>query len=186
MLKHNQWAHGSREFALPPLPADQVGRPGPMLMLMTFDADIGAEVCLMVKEEPRYAEQLGLVTPMNLLATTGLIRTPYGIVPYIVWTVAAQSAAEVKFEHFFNPTEMSTLRLLASAANQTHLKLVVVNCVTSAVTAFVDYENVFDLGDLAEAIVGTMGHEPSGDFGRAVDHLKANVPLEVLMGESGA
>lgn len=180
---HNQWRHGARDFVLPPLPADHVGRPGPILMSLTFDAAIGAEVCLMVKEEPDYAEQLGRVVPMNLLATTGLIRTPFGIVPYIVWTVAAQSTAEVLFEHFLNPAEMSTLRLLASAANQTHFKLVVVNCVTSAVTAFVDYENVFDLGGLAEAIVGTMGHEPPGDFGRAVDHLKANVPLAVLLGE---
>ncbi|MFZ4381315.1 MAG: hypothetical protein ACOYO0_05025 [Sandarakinorhabdus sp.] len=183
MLKHNQWTHGERDFALPPLPAHHIGKPGPMLMSMTFDAAIGAEVCLMVKEEPGYAEQMGRVTPLNLLATTGMIRTPFGLVAYIIWTVAAQSEAEVQFEHFLNPAEMSTLQLLASAANQTHFKLVVANCITSAVTAFVDYENVFDLGGLAEAIVGTMGHEPPSDFGRAVDHVKATVPLQTLLGE---
>lgn len=183
MLKRNQWSHGPREFVLAPLPAEHIGRPGPMLMPMTFDAAIGEEVFLLLKEEPAFAQQYGQVAPLTLLATSGLMRTPFGIVPYIVWTVAAGTSAEAQFEHFLNPGEMSTLRLLASAANQTHFKLIVADCVTSEVTAFVDYSNVFALGELAEAIVGTMGHEPNGDFRRAVDCIKAHLPLSALMGE---
>ena len=116
-----------------------------------------------------------------LLASSGLARTPFGIVPYVVWTVAAQSPAETKFEHFLNPTEMSSLQLLAAAASQTHFKMVIVNCATSKVTAFVDYENVFGFGELAEAIGAVMVDEPNVEFDRAVAHVKANVPLNVLL-----
>jgi hypothetical protein len=155
-------------------------------MLTTFDPNIGEEVFLLLKEEPGYADTYGQVSPLTLLASSGLTRTPFGIVPYVVWTVAAQSPAETQFEHFLNPTEMSSLRLLAAAASQSHFKMVIVNCVTSEVTAFVDYENVFGLGELAEAIVATMGHEPDGEFQRAVEHVKANVTLNVLLGNSAA
>lgn len=151
-------------------------------MWMTFDPQIGSEVCLLLQEEPGYAEQYGLVGPLTLLAKPGMIRTPFGIVSYVVWTVAVGTPAETDFEHFLNPNELSTLRLLESAASQTHFKLLIVERLTSKVTAFVDYENVFGLGELAEMIVDAMGHERTDDFRQAVEHIQAHVPSSVLRG----
>jgi hypothetical protein len=44
-----------------------------------------------------------------------------------VWQIAASSPQEVMVEQYLNPQNIGTFRLIASAANQTHFKLVVVN-----------------------------------------------------------
>ena len=44
-----------------------------------------------------------------------------------------------------NPNNIGTIRLVASAANQSHFKLLVINNQTTEVTAFVDFQNVFRL-----------------------------------------
>jgi hypothetical protein len=53
--------------------------------------------------------------------------TPYGVVAFIIWLITAGSSQEVTIEQYLNPQNIEVLRLIASAANQTHFKLVIMN-----------------------------------------------------------
>lgn len=185
MLKQNRWTHGATHLVLPPLPLGMQGKQGCTLQRAVFDPKVGEEVYVSLREAPGYAEQYADIHPLRMLATTGAMRTPDGVVGFIVWQVAVGTPQELAMDHYVNPQEMNTLRLLADAGNQTHLKLVIMNNQTSAVTAFVDFENVFELGSFAGTLVEFIGHEPVGDFIAAsqfvMDHM--TVPDLLNLGE---
>src|SRR5260370_42395836 len=102
MKKENRWTHGIKNFALPALPADLKGQHGCKLLRMTFDASVGEEICAVYMEEPDFCEQFGRVVPFDLIAHTGLARTPHGLVAFIAWQIAAHSPQEVMAEQYLN------------------------------------------------------------------------------------
>jgi len=174
-MKQNQWRRGEHEFALPPLPPEQIGVAGCNLVKLTVDPAIGEEVCVLFKDDPGYAEQYASVRPITMFAHSGAVNTPHGAVLFIVWQIAAGSPCEAFFETFFNPATSGAL--IAEAASQTHLKLIIVNNRTSAVTVFVDYDNVFGLGELAEVIKQVDAPISGHDFQMATNHVLANIDL---------
>lgn len=172
---HNQWCHSECEFVLPTLPPEQIGVAGCNLVRLTVDPAIGEEVCVLFKDEPGYAEQYGSVRPINMFAHSGAVSTPHGAVAFIVWQIAAGSPYETFIETFFNPATSGAL--IADAASQTHLKLIIVNNRTSVVTAFVDYENVFGLCELAEVIEQVDAPASGQEFHLATNHVLAHIDL---------
>lgn len=181
MRKQNPWTHGERNFHFPALPADLKGRHGCILHRMTFDKAIGEEVCAVYMEDPAYVEQFREVRPFNLIAHTGLARTPHGVVAFIVWQIAAHSPQEVMVEQYLNPQNIGTIRLVASATNQTHFKLIVINNQTAETAAFVDFENVFEFDQLVSGMALAIGHEPEGDFAAASQHvMKTMTVLDLI------
>jgi len=181
MIKENRWSGGKRHFVLPPLLEDLKGRHGCSLQRATFDKAIGEEIYVLYMEEPEFASQYSEVSPFNLFANFGLVRTPHGIVAFVVWRIAAGSPQEVSIEQFLNPQNIGALRLVASVANQTHLKLIVIDNESSEVTAFVDFENVFDFDRLSAAMVSAIGHEPEGDFGAAMKYVMNTTTVPELL-----
>jgi hypothetical protein len=93
----------------------------------------------------------------------------------------AGSPQEVTVEQFLNPQKIETLRLVASAANQTHFKLVAIDNQNSEVVAFVDFENIFEFDRLASAMVIAIGHEPEGDFQAATQHVMNTMTVAQLL-----
>jgi hypothetical protein len=132
-------------------------------------------------EEPEYAEHFTQITPFNMFVNLGLVRTPHGVVAFILWRIAAGSAQEVTIEQFLNPQNITALRLIASAANQTHFKLIIANNQTSEVAAFVDFENVFEFEYLASEVITAIGHEPKGDFSAATKHVMDTLSVPQLL-----
>jgi hypothetical protein len=181
MRKENQWTLGKRNFVLPSLSDSLRGRHGCTLQQATFDPSVGEEVYALYLEEPDYVDQYGRVVPFNLLVHTGLVRTPCGIVAFIVWRIAAGSPQEVLIEHYLNPQEISALRIVSSAANQTHFKFIIINNQSAEIGAFVDFKNVFGFDELASAMVSAIGHEPVGDFANATDHVMRTMTVSELI-----
>jgi hypothetical protein len=181
MRIENRWTHGTTNLAFPALPANLKGRHGCNLHRMTFDASIGEEICAIYMEEPEFADKFCNVVPFNLIAHSGLARTPHGVVAFIVWQIAARSPQEVMIEQFLNPNNIGTIRLLASAANQTHFKLLVINNQSAALAAFVDFENVFAFDRLVSAMAVAIAHETEGDFAAASQHLVDTTTVQQLL-----
>jgi hypothetical protein len=177
----NRWLLGVQNFGLSGWPQDLIGRHGCKLHRVTFDASIGEEICAIYMAEPDFAEQFGAVFPFNLIVHTGLIRTPHGVVAFIVWQIAASSPQEVLVEQYLNPQNIGTVRLVASAANQTHFKLLVINNQTAEVCAFVDFENVFKFDRLVSEMAIAIGHEPEGDFEAAARHVMKRMTVPELI-----
>jgi hypothetical protein len=181
MKKENHWSHGTKNFVLPALPNDLKGRHGCSLHRVTFDATVGEEVCAIYKEDPEFADQYSEVSPFNLIVHSGIVRTPHGVVAFLVWQIAANSPQEVMIEQYLNPQNIGTFRLVASAANQTHFKLVVVNNQNGEVAAFIDFENGFRFDQLVSTMATAIGHEPEGDFGAATQHVMDNHTVAELV-----
>ena len=181
MRKNNRWTLGARNFVLPDLPEDQKGRHGCRFHSTTFDPAVGEEVFVLFMEEPDFVDQYSQIAPFNLLAQSGLVRTPHGVVAFIVWQIAAGTPSEIMVEHFLNPQKIETLRLVSSVAKQTHLKLVIINNETGEVGGFIDFDNVFGFNELASAMAIAIGHEPEGDFGSAMQHVMNTMTVQDLL-----
>lgn len=181
MKKANRWTHGIKDFVLPPLPRDLQRRHGCFLQRMTFDPQMGEEICAIYLEEPEYAFRYGKIHPFNMFARSGLVRTPYGLVAFIVWQIAVGSADEIAVEQYLNPQNIEVIRLVSSAASQTHFKLIVVDNQSSEVTAFIDFENVFRFDLLASGMALSIGHEPEGDFATSMRHAMENFTITELL-----
>jgi hypothetical protein len=184
MRKENRWMHGTTSFVFPPLAENVRGSHGCALHRMIIDPAIGEEICAVYMEDPAYVNRFSKVRPFNLVANTGLVRTPHGVVGFIVWHIAARSSHEVMVEQYLNPQNIGTIRLVTSAANQTHFKLIVVNNQTAEIAAFVDYENVFEFDRLASQMALAIGPEPEGDFAAASHYVMETktVPELVALG----
>jgi hypothetical protein len=95
--------------------------------------------------------------------------------------LAAHSPQEVFIKQYLNPNHIGTIRLVSSAANQSHFKLLVINNQTTEVAAFVDFEKVFGFNDLASAMALAIGHEPEGDFAAASQHVMDTMTVQELL-----
>jgi hypothetical protein len=186
MKKENRWSHGTMHFVMPAWPGDLKGRHGCALHRITFDASIGEEVCAIYMEEPDFADQYSKVVPFHLIVHSGLVKTPHGVVGFLVWQIAAGTPQEVMVEQYLNPQNIGTIRLIGSAANQTHFKLVVVNNQNGEVAAFIDFENVFQFDELVSTMATGIGHEPEGDFGAATEYVMNNVTIAELLARSAS
>ena len=133
------------------------------------------------REEPLYANDISRISPLTLIAHTGLHRTPFGIVGSIVWQVAAGSSAEVFFEKYLNPHQIGTLKLVAAAANQTNFKLVVIDNMTSEITTLIDFDNKFGFDDLVSAMALAIGHETETDFAAATEYMMSTFNITELL-----
>jgi hypothetical protein len=134
-------------------------------------------------EEPNFVDQFSEVHPFNLFAHTGLVRTPHGVVAFIVWQIAAHAPQEAFIEQYLNPNHIGTIRLVSSAANQSHFELLVINNQTAEVAAFVDFENVFRFDRLALGMALAIGHEPEGDFAAASQHVMDTMTVQELLAQ---
>jgi hypothetical protein len=144
---------------------------------------VGEEVYALYLEEPDYADKFSRIAPFNMRVRFGLVRTPQGVVAFIIWLIAAGSQEEVTVEHYLNPQNIGALRLVASAANQTHFKLLIVDNQSSEISAFIDFENVFGFDQLASTMVSAIGHEPEGDFDAAREYVSNTMTIaELLIG----
>jgi hypothetical protein len=103
------------------------------------------------------------------------------MVAFIVWVVAAGSSMQVAVEQYLNPYNHGALDLVSTAANQTHFKLVVANNQTSEITAFIDFENVFEFDKLADGMARAIGNEPPGDFSAAMQYVMDNFSIQELI-----
>ena len=132
---------------------------------------------MLVTEDSEFAVGYASVSPVNLLAHTGLVATPHRPVVFIVWQIAAGSSAEFFLEHFLNPASQSHCDLVEQIACQTHLKLIIVANWTSEVIVFVDFANNFAFHELAESMRAVDTPNGENSFGKAVDHVLADFDI---------
>ena len=180
MLKENRWRHGNNNFEFPKMPAEMM-KPGCSLHKATFDTSIGEEVFALFREDAPHSFAFAELRPITLIAHSGLANTPFGVVAFIVWQIGAQTHLEVMVEQYLNPFEFGALQLVASAANQTHFKLIIIDRESQQICSMVDFENSFGFDELVTGMALATGHEAKGDFGSAVQYVMGNVTVSELV-----
>jgi hypothetical protein len=123
-----------------------------------------------------------MTRPFNLLSTQGLLRTANGVVAFIVWTIAADSVAEIRTEQFLTPHNIDAIELVSAAGQQSHLKALIVDRSSSRVRGWFELENTFGFDRFCAVMAQSIGHEPVGDFQAAMAGVMANYSTKDLLG----
>lgn len=181
MLLHNKWTHGRTKLHLPALPAEYVAMSGTMFKAFTFDSKVGEETCLLILDDPEFACELGCLNPFHLRATAGMARTSAGMIAYIIWGISSSEGDVGGYEQMLNPFNIETIQLISGVAQQTHLKVLMVNSLNGEVVGFYEIANTFDLDQLAAGIGQNIGNEPVADFAATQAALHREFSLEDLM-----
>ena len=179
----NRWRHGPVNFAFPHVPRSELV-PGCKFLRLTVDPAVGEEVIAFLREVPPHAENIGRLRQVTTFARPGVMKTPYGVVGYIVWQIAIGTSEEVQYEQFLNPYEEGTYRLLDDVQRQDYLKLIILDITNREVTGFVEYENNFFLGTLNERMYDAIQEGERYAFAEACNHIAQNVSVEELLSNS--
>lgn len=177
----NRWNHGSRHLHVPPLPEHLQGSAGCLLAEAIFDPDMGNEVYLAVLEEPSWCLPLAATRPFQVFCKSGLAETKNGGIIFLIWRIAAESKNEVVREQFLNPDNIRAIRDLSKLAQQTHLKVLIINARSSEVIDWFEFENDFGFNGLLAGVIEMIGRLPEGDFSEAIEEFKARYTLEDLL-----
>ena len=115
MRKYNKWLHGKIEFVAPALPKDLRGRTGCIFQKGVFDSKVGDEIFLLILEDKEFSMVLSKFLSFNLFCKTGVARTDYGLVAFLVFSVYDGPKYVSAYELFLNPHNMETIRMLSSS-----------------------------------------------------------------------
>jgi hypothetical protein len=133
------------------------------------------------REDLGYAENLEGVGPFVLIAHSGVAKTPFGSIGFIVWKIAAGEPQEVFVEQYLNPAQKGALALVSDASDQSHFKFVAINRDTGDVTVLVQFENVFGFNELHKAMVLAHRIDCCTNFIDATKYVKQNYTLPELI-----
>lgn len=178
--KNNKWNKGPMHLEFPPLTSQLKGKNGCRIEKAVFDPSIGEEVFIKILDEPIYAKELASTKPFNLFCKTGMVRTNQGIVLFILFIVTNGIEEIITFETLLNPHEMSTVNLLSSWGQQSHLKVVVMDNQKGDILNWYEFKNIFGIGDVVKTIAECIGHEEKGDFILAQQEFHRKYELEDL------
>jgi hypothetical protein len=154
-------------LALPTLPSELVGVTGCRLQHALFDEQVGPEVYLAILEAGTGAMEVAATKPFQLFCKTGVGSTPHGLVAFCLWTTVKGSLDGPYWEQFLNPHHPGTIELLQQVGAQTHLKVLIIDSLTSEVVNWFEFENVYGFDRMANGLRLIATRSPPGDFERA-------------------
>ncbi|HSK78302.1 MAG TPA: hypothetical protein VLQ45_17755 [Thermoanaerobaculia bacterium] len=183
MGKNNQWTRGPIELELPPLPSELKDISGCLLQTGTFDDTVGEEVFLVILDtafdwrDPEDEEGL------ELRLKSGIAQTGHGLLAFLIWVLVENEERAAYFEQYLDPENPDTLRLLTLAGEQDFLKVVFCNSGSGLVEDFLEYENVYELGDLGATLAEMEDEVPEPSFEDAQQEFMTEYPVEDLLDE---
>ncbi len=177
----NKWQKDLLSLAIPPLPKRWECESGCILVKAAFDEEIGPEVFLAVLEEPSWCLPLAVARPFNIFCKSGIAETEHGTIIFAVWTVAAGSPVQTVHEQFLNPNKIETIRLLSALAQQTHLKVLVINSRASEVINWFEFENEFGFDKVLMSAIAAISHDDCADFDEAIRAFQDQYSVQDLL-----
>jgi hypothetical protein len=181
MPKNNQWTRGPIDLELPPLPSDLKGVSGCLLQSGTFDAEIGEETFLVILDTGFEWRDTETEEGGELRLKSGIAQTGHGLLAFLIWVLFENDEQVAYFEQYLDPKNEETLHLLALAGEQEFLKVVFCNSESGLVEDFLEYENVYDLGEFGEALAEMPDEVPEPSFELAQQEFMEEYPVEDLL-----
>ena len=182
MILKNNRSIGKVALKVPPLPPEYQGVSGATFQAFTLDESVGEEVCAVFFDDPQFSRELGALKPFELHATSGTARTTAGVIAYIIWSISSGRAHMAEYEHTINPFGQETRELLSAAANQSHIKAIVIDSSSGEVVGFYEVENNFHFGRFAENLSVIADEGPEPNFAVTREALRLEFPLQRLKG----
>lgn len=178
---NNRWGRGATHLVVPPLLSQWIGTSAARLEERTFDEKVGPETVLFLFERPEYLGPIAKAKPFSLVVKNGLARTDHGAIIFLLYQVLAAGKKVCVYESYLNPHQEGAVALLAGWGRQTHLKVILVDSLSSEVEGFFEIENTFDISDLLHAAQMVAASEPDADFDAAQRDFTGEYSVEDLL-----
>lgn len=168
-LHNTKYTLGSGHFEVASFPPELAKIDGLTPIPAVIDLTVGEEVALYWLDRTPFVLQLAAVRPFQFFLRSGLFRSEFGPLMWMLFYVPDQSGGVPPFasvECHLNPAEPSQVSLWRRLANQTHWHLTLLGA-GNHVADFFEFENSFGLA----AALDTMEEACRGmrvtDFMRA-------------------
>ena len=176
----NRWTGGKAHLVFPTLPPDLRGQSGAVFQSFVFSEDVGQEVALFLLDAPDFARRLGGLKPFRLVAKCGVVETSAGMIAYILWSVSGARGHVVDYEQLLNLFNPKVMDLVAAAASQSRLRVVILDSHSSKAEGFLECENNFGLDEFASVLGQIRRRETPTDFQETRTAFFAEFTLEEL------
>lgn len=153
------------------------------LNVLSLMQSIGSETVLVLREERQFLDDLRLHGAFTLNLKSGAVRTSAGPVIFMVWwfSPAVNGVPYAAYELLISPlTSPPIAKALEIASHQTHLHLVMLD-ERHEVFDVVEFENVYNLGNLVQGAQEIGAQLKGYDFERAKQSFFEEYSLDQLM-----
>lgn len=173
---------GVCNFNLGSFPTD-LTMDGIVALPVAIDASIGREIGLFWIDRTKFIRELAAVRPFQLFLKTGLGRTDFGPLMWMVFYVPDPKDNHQAFgamECHLNPCRDSQVSLWRQLSNQTHWHLILVEAGNKVADLF-EFENCFSLAEAIDSMEETCRGLCVADFVRAKQQFSERNSVEDLL-----
>jgi hypothetical protein len=130
---------------------------GPSFFETVLDAEVGAEIALLLVDQTDFAYQLAERKPFELRIKLGAMRTDAGPIVFLLWWVPplTDGMPFALYEHLLNTTERGVLKIVQQVSSQTHLHVLLIGPGQKLLDVY-EFENTFDFDSLLPIVESSL------------------------------
>ncbi len=181
--RNTKYSLSPGKFWVEGLPPVLNGITGILPLPMILDLTVGEEVVLCWREPTPFADQFASIRPFSLYLNTGMFRSGFGPLMWMVFFVtegSEQSPHLAAAECLVNPDSEIQLALWRRLSKQTHWHLVILDG-RNQVKRFLEFPNNFELSRALGLMAQVCSGSEMTNFERAQEEFSQAFPLETLL-----
>ena len=163
---NNKWPGGPVKFDFTRLPSEFDSAAGMMPVPVTLDDRIGTETALILFDPTEFIYQLAAIRPFVLKMKSGMMRTKFGPLMFILFWVPTPGNPSEPFtalECHVNPLDPQHMATWRDLARQSHWHLFLLDAKNQQ-KGFFEFENVYGLGEGLDRVAAAAQGMESVDF----------------------
>lgn len=165
------------------LPSSLLGVSGILPIPMILDLTVGEEIVLCWFDSTPSVHEFDSIKPFNLYLSTGLFRSKYGPLLWMVFFATqglANSPFRAAIECFVNPASELQVATWRRLSRQTHCHLLVLDA-KGQKKRFLEFENNFEIDRALELMEQACSGSEVKDFGKAKEEFSEAFTIETLL-----
>jgi hypothetical protein len=181
--KNNRYTLSPSQSTIEGLPTSLLGVSGILPMPMILDLTVGEEIALCWFDSTPFVHELASIQPFSLYLKTGLFRSKYGPLMWMVFFVTEGSASLPKraaVECFVNPASELQVAIWKRLSLQTHCHLFVLDSLGQK-KRFLEFENNFEIDRALELMEQACSGSEVKDFDRAKEEFAKTFTIAALL-----
>ena len=180
-ILNNEWTRGAAQLVFPPLPEKMRGGSGCLLHEANFDATVGREVCVIIREDSAFCDTLAGIPSIEVSCRPRLVATNHGIIILLIFVVHDPTQIHTLYEVFLNPYRQGPIDLLSRWSRQTHLKVILFDSDNDVVRRWFEFDNNYGINEFLATTLSCVHTELEGDFHLARQEFMATHSMNDLL-----
>lgn len=164
-----------------PLAPAEIGRCSAMFSAAVFDKRIGDEWFLCLLDDPEWALRYGTIREVTMFASTFAVITAAGPLPMVMWRFVRGSETFMHREHYIDAMHEPARAMLRKIEAQLRLKVVLRDNRSGETTGFWEFDNNFEMGEVAEKMAKACAGLRTGPFDERIALVQREYSIEALI-----